>query len=210
MRGNRIFLTSAALAFTLALVSGAKAAWFYGSAAGASCKAIRGLPQTGYFGELWTNPSDGPYGDTYYGGISCFYQEQGSNAWTGQIAPKVTSVSLDVTDGDSHNDSYHSYDFRGSLCVQTNFNTFYWCSPTKYRTQPGGYDSGLTGWGSISFTSQYYVLNGAWGPWDMPVILNGKTWGDQWLGASKIIYVNMPSSSYFWGWIIGNDVPVKP
>jgi hypothetical protein len=196
MNGRTQFVVAAAVTLTLGIAGVSRTATNSNVAAAASCKAMNGLPYLGYYGEMATNPP-GPYGDTTYAGISCFYTEAPSDPWTGRYAPPVTKIMAWVYDGDSRN-AYpaKTYEVRGSLCLTHWDANFSWCSATKYRTLDGGQDPGLTGLGYLRWDNSYPGWSGS----DTPPILFGQSWSDTWGTASKIMYVNLPANSQLKAW----------
>src|SRR5262245_48580918 len=114
------FVIAAVVTFGLTWAGTVRANWYVNAAPAASCKSTYGLPQVGQFGELYTNAEADPVGNTYYGVLSCFYQDHLTNEFTGAVNPPVSALQLTVYDGDERWDPWgiHRYDVRAALCVQ--------------------------------------------------------------------------------------------
>ncbi len=188
------FLIAAVVTFGVTLAGTGRANWYVNATPVMSCKSWAGLPQFDMFGGFYTNDGSQPVGDTFYGYLSCFYQDHLTNEFTGALNPQIDMAQLTVYDGDPTYDTWglHRYDVRAALCLQDYYQTIFWCSSNTTTTN-------WIGWQTINF----------WGPgsgWsgDMPPVWNDKGWGDSMLGFSRIIYVFMPQLSKFTGWNVGN------
>jgi hypothetical protein len=182
---------SAVATFVLTLAGMASANFYVTGPPAVNCKAIYGLPQVGQFGELWTNPEDGPYGNTYFGVLSCFYNEPYSDISTGALIPDIADVSITAYDGDPRVAPLHDYDVRAALCMQDWTYNFWWCSASSKWTTD-------TGWQNI-------LLRGpATGGSDMPVAYGEWSWAWPIVGMTKFVYVYLPPNSTFTGWTVSN------
>jgi hypothetical protein len=206
MKRKGIFVASAILTFTLMLASGAKANWFFNASAASKCKAIGGVPTTGWFGELSTVANSGPVGDTWFGRYACLYDDPVTDISTGKLLSQIDNVDVSVYDGDYTYDAYHTYDFKAALCLQTFQATYWWCGANHYPHTPDNLPV-TYGWGDITFSGTA-VSGNIQG--DLLPVLNGKGWATPWLGASKIVWVAQPANSTFYGWELHNTAPYGP
>ena len=75
MKGWSSFVIAAVVTFGVTVAGTVRANWYVNAVPAATCKNIYGLPQLGTFGDLYTNSEFEPSGDTFYGGLTCYYQD---------------------------------------------------------------------------------------------------------------------------------------